>query len=157
MSAPHRSDLADTMVLADTLVLVRPDQPAWQPAAGWYPDPARPDRLRYWDGQAWSQFTGPAAQAPWVPSYGSEWPAQKMPPRRKSPLAAFLLVLLFGPLGLFYLSALTGLLALLVGIALWQLLGLFALLVYPLLWLGSLFYAPMAAHCAGSGPRWQQK
>ena len=27
---------------------------AWAPPAGWYPDPASPDRLRYWTGSRWT-------------------------------------------------------------------------------------------------------
>lgn len=30
------------------------------PAPNWYPDPADPDQLRWWDGQAWTQHTQPA-------------------------------------------------------------------------------------------------
>ncbi|NHN56138.1 DUF2510 domain-containing protein [Calidifontibacter sp. DB0510] len=30
------------------------------PAAGWYPDPSQPSRLRYWDGSTWTDFTKPA-------------------------------------------------------------------------------------------------
>jgi hypothetical protein len=33
------------------------------PIAGWYPDPAGSPDLRYWDGQAWSAETVPAAPA----------------------------------------------------------------------------------------------
>lgn len=32
--------------------------------AGWYPDPSNPQSQRYWDGQAWSEHTQPAAQMP---------------------------------------------------------------------------------------------
>lgn len=31
--------------------------------AGWYPDPQDATRLRWWDGQAWSESTAPAAPA----------------------------------------------------------------------------------------------
>jgi len=29
------------------------------PPAGWYPDPDDPARARYWDGRAWTDYTGP--------------------------------------------------------------------------------------------------
>src|SRR5262245_51218260 len=29
------------------------------PPAGWYPDPDDPARARYWDGTAWTAYTGP--------------------------------------------------------------------------------------------------
>jgi Domain of unknown function (DUF4328)/Protein of unknown function (DUF2510) len=29
------------------------------PPAGWYPDPNDPDRSRYWNGSAWTAYTGP--------------------------------------------------------------------------------------------------
>lgn len=34
-----------------------------QPEAGWYPDPADPARLRWWDGAAWTEDVTDA-QAP---------------------------------------------------------------------------------------------
>lgn len=34
---------------------------AWQPAAGWYPDPSDPNVLRYFDGHTWTQATRPAS------------------------------------------------------------------------------------------------
>jgi uncharacterized RDD family membrane protein YckC len=42
--------------------------------AGWYPDPQNPGQQRYWDGNAWSESTQPAAGgAPGVaPAYGQQ-------------------------------------------------------------------------------------
>jgi hypothetical protein len=42
------------------------------PQAGWYPDPAEPSVLRYWDGMAWTHHLQPAAQ-PVVTSSRPEW------------------------------------------------------------------------------------
>ena len=36
-------------------------------AAGWYPDPAQPDRLRWWDGQQWTDHVRAAAPATVAP------------------------------------------------------------------------------------------
>jgi hypothetical protein len=33
------------------------------PPAGWYPDPATPGTIRYFDGRAWTPHVGPAPQA----------------------------------------------------------------------------------------------
>jgi uncharacterized membrane protein YhaH (DUF805 family) len=33
------------------------------PAPGWYPDPARPDLTRYWDGTGWTEHTAPSTSA----------------------------------------------------------------------------------------------
>jgi hypothetical protein len=38
-----------------------------QPPPGWYPDNARPDLLRYWDGNAWTAQVMPRAQPPRQP------------------------------------------------------------------------------------------
>jgi hypothetical protein len=35
------------------------EQASASPVAGWYPDAARSDLLRYWDGQAWTEHTAP--------------------------------------------------------------------------------------------------
>lgn len=32
------------------------DEPT-RPPAGWYPDPSAPGRQRYWDGDAWTEYT----------------------------------------------------------------------------------------------------
>jgi len=39
------------------------------PAAGWYPDPASPENVRWWDGAAWTQHVQPNPQlAPTAPT-----------------------------------------------------------------------------------------
>lgn len=43
------------------------------PAAGWYPDPADPSRVRWWDGAAWSDQT--AAFAPPAATFAAPPPA----------------------------------------------------------------------------------
>lgn len=40
------------------------------PAPGWYPDPAQPGAVRWWDGNGWSEHSAPAG--PPVPVYGGE-------------------------------------------------------------------------------------
>jgi hypothetical protein len=38
-------------------------------APGWYPDPAHPGAVRWWDGERWSEHNAPAA--PMTPVYAS--------------------------------------------------------------------------------------
>ena len=37
---------------------------AGAPPPGWYPDPSDPGLARYWDGEQWTEFTGPRKAAP---------------------------------------------------------------------------------------------
>lgn len=41
----------------------RPPTPP-RPDAGWYADPERPDRLRWWDGESWTEHTAPVEAGP---------------------------------------------------------------------------------------------
>ena len=36
--------------------------PTEEHPAGWYPDPAGEDDLRYWDGESWTSYTASAPQ-----------------------------------------------------------------------------------------------
>jgi len=46
-------------------------QTAPNPPAGWYPDPASPQSVRYWDGATWTEHrAGPT----WQPPYGAPAP-----------------------------------------------------------------------------------
>jgi hypothetical protein len=38
--------------------------PASGPPAGWFPDTAKPNQLRYWDGINWTDHTAPTASVP---------------------------------------------------------------------------------------------
>lgn len=60
------------------------------PPPGWYDDPARSGRLRYWDGQAWTDRLadrpahaadqgGPSVPQPSVPQHGEPQPGQAQP------------------------------------------------------------------------------
>ena len=41
--------------------ITEPAPPAPLPAAAWYPDPAIPATMRWWDGQRWTEHTAPQA------------------------------------------------------------------------------------------------
>ena len=55
------------------------------PPAGWYPDTAAPELLRYWDGAAWTAHTAPMA-AP--PPAATTQPAAVSGPTRACPYCA---------------------------------------------------------------------
>lgn len=106
------------------------------PPAGWYPDPYGQPVTRYWDGNTWTDQTGPFAAPPLgaalamqatVDSYGN-------PVSSSSRLAAALLCAFLGPLGVhrFYVGKVgTGLLQLVTvgGLGIWYLVDLILILV----------------------------
>jgi len=69
------------------------------PPAGWYPDPNDPSLARYWDGKAWTEFTGPRDERPPMalppkgtpgttpPPTGDARPQSIDPPRRLGTIA----------------------------------------------------------------------
>jgi hypothetical protein len=50
-------------------------------AASWYPDPADPSRLRWWDGNAWTEHTAAVPAAQPVAAYSPSYAAQPSPAR----------------------------------------------------------------------------
>ena len=60
------------------------------PAAGWYPDPAQPDALRWFNGAAWTESTAPGQPAPLAqPTYPEAQPAQLGYPQLGYPQQGF--------------------------------------------------------------------
>ncbi|WP_347354731.1 NINE protein [Intrasporangium sp.] len=106
------------------------------PPPGWYPDPYGQPMTRYWDGNMWTEQTGPAAAPPLsaalatkvlIDQYGN-------PVSPSSRLAATLLCLFLGPLGVhrFYVGKVgTGILQLLTvgGLGIWSLVDLIIIIV----------------------------
>jgi Domain of unknown function (DUF4328)/Protein of unknown function (DUF2510) len=66
-------------------------EPAISPLASWYPDPGDPDRMRWWDGSAWTDRTRSRASMALAARYRSlRWPARLL----QELLALFVLVTL---------------------------------------------------------------
>ena len=59
---------------------------ATTPEPGWYPDPTAPDRLRLWDGQAWTEQSRPWNPAPPPPPADPAPPAAPVPAERRNPV-----------------------------------------------------------------------
>lgn len=107
---------------------------------GWYPDPQGYPMLRWWDGWAWSDHTGPLPPPPVVVR-----PA-------KSVAVALVLTFFFGPLGMLY-STVSGALIMLAVLFFGGFLvfGLFWLGLWPTAWVASMVWGAVAA--ARSAPR----
>ncbi|MEO7752219.1 MAG: NINE protein [Terracoccus sp.] len=104
--------------------------------AGWYPDPEGKPVSRYWDGDGWTDQTGPMLPAPAPPSAFSPVALDPsgMPVSDKSRLAASLLCAFVGVLGIhrFYVGKVgTGVLQLVTfgGFGIWALVDLVIILV----------------------------
>lgn len=84
-----------------------PAAAAMSAPAGWYPNPAVPGQVTWWDGVAWGPSRWTAAGPSWSgyppyvhTPYGTTTVVNVAPP--KSVGLAVLLTLLFGPLGMLY-------------------------------------------------------
>jgi hypothetical protein len=106
--------------------------------AGWYPDPEGRPQSRYWDGQGWTEQTGPLlppADPPARPAFQRvELDAEGKPVSDRSRLAAALLCAFVGVLGIhrFYVGKVgTGLLQVVTfgGFGIWTLVDLVLILV----------------------------
>lgn len=127
----------------DERILVTVDEP-YRPALpgpdpldvppGWYPDPQGYPMLRWWDGWAWSDHTGPLPPPPAVVIPG------------KSVGVAIALTLFFGPFGMLY-STVSGALIMLAVLFVGGFLafGLFWFVLWPLAWVGSMVWGALAA------------
>jgi hypothetical protein len=101
---------------------------------GWYPDPRGYPALRWWNGWAWTEHTGPLPPPPVVLQPG------------KSVGVALVLTFFFGPFGMLY-STVTGALIMLavlffVGFLVFN---VFWFLLWPLAWAGSMVWGALAA------------
>ncbi|MGN6752964.1 MAG: NINE protein [Intrasporangium sp.] len=113
----------------------RPESPD-NPPAGWYPDPYGQPMTRYWDGNMWTDHTGPVA----APTLSQAMATQTLvdpygnPVSTKSRLATALLCLFLGVLGVhrFYVGKIgTGVIQLLTGggLGIWYLVDLVLIII----------------------------
>jgi len=101
---------------------------------GWYADPLGYPMLRWWDGWAWSEHTGPMPPPPTLLVPG------------KSVGVAIVLTLFFGPFGMLY-STVSGALIMLAVLFFGGFLafGLFWFVLWPIAWVGSMVWGALAA------------
>ena len=117
---PGSPDRQDAASLLSSIPLTAP---------GWYSDPYLLDRLRYWDGRAWTLNTSPRVADPGRP--------------RRSVLLAVALAFLCGGLALPYALPLPWWARLLLAVALAFVLGWWILLFIPLTWPFALVLVPV--------------
>lgn len=113
----------------------RPESPD-NPPAGWYPDPYGQPVTRYWDGNMWTDQTGPVAAPPLTEVLATKVLVDEFgqPVSPSSRLAAMLLCLLLGWIGVhrFYVGKIgTGILQLLTGggLGIWYLVDLVLIII----------------------------
>ncbi len=135
--SPQAWSAGDERVLATIDEPYRPAPPRPDPLdvpPGWYADPLGYPMLRWWDGWAWSEHTGPLPPPPAVLVPG------------KSVGVAIVLTFFFGPFGMFY-STVGGALTMVAVLFFGGFLafGLFWFLLWPIAWVGSMVWGALAA------------
>lgn len=106
------------------------------PPAGWYPDPYGQPMTRYWDGNMWTEQTGPVSAPPLSQALASRVLVDELgnPVSPSSRLVATLLCFFLGVLGVhrFYVGKIgTGILQLITGggLGIWYLVDLILIIV----------------------------
>lgn len=113
----------------------RPESPE-NPPAGWYPDPYGQPMTRYWDGNMWTEQTGPVSAPPLSQTLASRVLVDELgnPVSSSSRLVASLLCFFLGVLGVhrFYVGKIgTGILQLITGggLGIWYLVDLILIII----------------------------